>query len=243
MLNHHEYEKKPISDVAGELKLLARELDQKQRLQRKIQFFLDIRGYFIVNQIRGCYVEFGVYRGEMTYCAIDILEKTACLSQYIGLDTFEGEPEPSELERAANPFARESDYAADYDETLKFLKKAAGDRVTLIKGDFRKDEVISKIDSFTPIALCVIDCNLLSSIKKSVEYSLPRMRPSGVIFVDDFFVNMHTGACEVLSVLEKEAGKNNLKLIDYNTYAPCAKAFIVVKDDSGRARHKARKPG
>ncbi|MFA5316101.1 MAG: class I SAM-dependent methyltransferase [Dehalococcoidales bacterium] len=234
MLDHHEYEKKPISNVAGELKSLARELDQKHRLQRKIQFLLDIRGYFIVNQIQGCYIEFGVYRGEMTFCATDILDKTKCLSHYIGLDTFEGEPKLSESERAANPFIKENDYSADYDETIQFLKKAVGDRVSLIKGDFRNDEVLSKIEPYIPIALCVIDCNLLSSIKKSIEYSLPRMKPSGVIFVDDLFVNMHTGRCEVLNILEKEAKKNNLKLIEYNTYAPCAKAFIVVKDENGR---------
>ena len=229
-LDHHEYEKEPIAEVASELKSLTRELDQKHRLQRKIQFFLDIRGYFIVNQIRGCYLEFGVYRGEMTFCAIDILDKTRCISQYIGLDTFEGEPVLNESEKLANPFVKESDYSASYDETLKFLQKSAGDRISLIKGDFRKAEILSKIDISDPIALCVIDCNLTSSIKKSIEFTLPRMRPSGVIFVDDFFVNMHAGSCEALNILEKEAEKNNFRLIDFNTYAPCAKAFIVVRN-------------
>ena len=231
MLNHKKYENKPISDVANELSALAKDLDQKHRMQRKIQFFLDIRGYFIVNQIQGCYVEFGVYRGEMTFCAIDILDETRCISHYFGLDTFEGEPELSEPERAANPCVEEGGYSGDYDETLKFLQKFAGNRVTLIKGDFRKDDVLGKMDCKEPIALCVIDCNLLSSIKKSIEYSLSRMRPAGVIFIDDFFVNMHLGTCEVLNILEEEAKRNNIRLIDFNTYAPSAKAFIVVKDE------------
>lgn len=39
MLNHKKYENKPISDVANELSALAKDLDQKHRMQRKIQFF------------------------------------------------------------------------------------------------------------------------------------------------------------------------------------------------------------
>jgi len=231
MLNHKEYEGKPISEVANELSALAKDLDQKHRLQRKIQFFLDIRGYFIVNQINGYYVEFGVYRGEMTFCAIEVLEETGCISHYFGLDTFEGEPELSEAERTANPFVEVGDYTGDYDETLKFLQKFAGNKVSLIKGDFRKDAVLSNMDCKEPIALSVIDCNLLSSIEKSVDYSLSRMRPGGAVFIDDFFVNMNLGYCEVLNILEEAAKKWGLRLLDYGTYAPCAKAFIVVKDD------------
>ena len=231
MLNHKKYKNKPILDVANELSALAKELDQKHRMQRKIQFFLDIRGYFIVNQIQGYYVEFGVYRGEMTFCAIDILDETRCISHYFGLDSFEGEPELSKAERTVNPFVEEGDYSGDYDETLKFLQKFAGSRVSLIKGDFRKDDVLSKMDCRVPIALSVIDCNLLSSIKKSIEYSLSKMRPGGVIFIDDFFVNMNIGTCDVLNILEEEAKRNNIRLIDFNTYAPSAKAFIVVKDE------------
>ena len=229
MLNHKQYENKSILDVANELDILAKDLDQKHRMQRKIQFFLDIRGYFIINQIRGYYIEFGVYRGEMTFCAINILDKTGCISHYFGLDTFEGEPELSVTEQRINPFLKKGDYAGNYNETLKFLQRFVGNRVSLIKGDFRKDDILSQIDDKEPIALSVIDCNLLSSIKKAIEYSLSRIRPGGVIFIDDFFINMHHGVCEVLNMLEKEAKGKNIRLLDFNTYAPSAKAFLVVK--------------
>ncbi len=43
------------------------------RTDRKLEFLLDIRGYFIVNKIRGSYVEFGCYSGEMLYAALKIL--------------------------------------------------------------------------------------------------------------------------------------------------------------------------
>ena len=101
--------------------------------------------------------------------------------------------------------------------------------MSLIKGDFRKDDILNKIDDKESIVLSVVDCNLLSSIEKSIEYSLSKIRPGGVIFIDDFFINMHHGTCEVLNILEKEAKRGNIKLIDFNTYAPTAKAFIAVK--------------
>ncbi len=44
-------------------------LDEKDRIQRKVNFFLDVRGYLSVNKIIGDYAEFGLYRGEMLYAA------------------------------------------------------------------------------------------------------------------------------------------------------------------------------
>src|SRR4051812_29657083 len=98
-LEHLTYESVDIFDIAKDLDRLSSTLDQRHRLQRKIQFFLDIRGYFVINKIKGNYVEFGVYRGEMMYGAFSVLGKTGALKNYIGLDTFEGEPEPTDRER------------------------------------------------------------------------------------------------------------------------------------------------
>ena len=66
---------------------LIQTLDQKDRIQRKVQFMLDIRGYLIVNQLKGDYVEFGLYRGEMMYCASQVMKEKWDFSRYIGLDT------------------------------------------------------------------------------------------------------------------------------------------------------------
>ena len=68
-------------------------LDQKHALERKMKFLLDCRGYLIVNDIKGSYIEFGSFRSETQYCAFNILEKTQKVSAYVGLDTFTGEPE------------------------------------------------------------------------------------------------------------------------------------------------------
>ena len=42
-------------------------LDQKHPLDRKIQFFLDIRGLLKVNNMVGSYVEYGCFLGETVY--------------------------------------------------------------------------------------------------------------------------------------------------------------------------------
>jgi hypothetical protein len=230
-LDHRDYEKVDIFEVARGLDETCQLLDQKHRMQRKVQFLLDIRGYFIVNKIKGDYVEFGIYRGEMMYCAWRVLEKTGAVRNYIGLDTFHGEPEMTEAEKRVNPFAVPGDFAGSFEPTHRFLSTFLGEKLKLIQGDFREKDVISRCeDAENPIALAVIDCNLLSSIEASLTYAMPRMRPGGVLFVDDFFVNMHHGTCEVLAMLEREAERSKVRLVEFQAYPPAAKALIVTRE-------------
>ena len=110
MKNHIENEKISIENISKDLETLAKDLDHKHRQQRKIQFLLDIRGYFVANKIIGSYVEFGLYRGEMMFSAHHILENTGCILNYIGLDTFSGEPPYSIEEQKVNPFLKPDDF-------------------------------------------------------------------------------------------------------------------------------------
>ena len=87
-LDHQRYAY--VADVTETLDLHCDRLDQMHPLERKIKFLLDTRGYIKVNNIKGSYLEFGSYKSEMQYCAYKILEKTDCISSYVGLDTFQG---------------------------------------------------------------------------------------------------------------------------------------------------------
>ncbi len=165
MLDHKNYKDKSIPDVAKELDHLCKELDQKHRQQRKVQFLLDVRGYFIINKIKGNYVEFGIYRGEMVYCAWKILQETGCIKKYIGLDSFSGNPDISVSERKVNQTTLAGSYKAGLQQTDKFLRQFIKNKLKLIPGDFRKKNIIERAkDSKNKIALAVIDCNLISSI-------------------------------------------------------------------------------
>ena len=138
MKTHIENERLSMEENAADLVRLTADLDHRHRQQRKIQFLLDVRGYFVNNQIKGAYVEFGLYRGEMMFAAHHVLDGTGCFTQYVGLDSFAGEPEFSPEEQEANPALKIGDYRADYDTTRGFLEKHIGPRLVLIRGGFRQ---------------------------------------------------------------------------------------------------------
>ncbi|OGT46226.1 MAG: hypothetical protein A3E82_03195 [Gammaproteobacteria bacterium RIFCSPHIGHO2_12_FULL_38_11] len=228
MKTHLENEQQEIGEITHELDALARSLDHQHRQQRKIQFLLDIRGYFIVNKIIGAYAEFGLYRGEMMYSAHKILQRSECIAQYVGLDTFSGEPSLTHQDQHANPFLKVGDFLSDYEITHQFLTDHIGSNVRLIKGDFRTEDVRKEFSTVMNIALCVIDCNLLSSIEAALQMVILKMLPSSVLFMDDYFINMGEGKCETETLLKKICASNKRQLIEYKTYPPCSRAFLLL---------------
>ena len=229
MKSHIENEKQPIEDVARDLALLAKDLDHRHRQQRKIQFFLDIRGYFVANRVTGSYIEFGVYRGEMMYGAHHVLDGTGCFPLYAGVDTFAGEPAYSQDEQEENPYLKPGDFAADYETTQAFLASHIGeDRLRLVRGDFREPSVLEEAKAAAPFALAVIDCNISSSIRAAADWVLPHMQPGGLLFADDYFANIGDGDFVTGEILTAAAQQTNRKLIEYQTYPPCARAFVVM---------------
>ena len=93
-LDHKSYVYDSQQDVIEQINGLAAHLDHKHPMQRKVHFLLDVRGFLYLNQLKGNYIEFGSYMSEMQYAAYHILEPTGIMKRYVGLDTFEGEPEP-----------------------------------------------------------------------------------------------------------------------------------------------------
>src|SRR3990167_6348112 len=228
MKTHLENEQQEIGEIAQELDALALSLDHKHRQQRKIKFLLDIRGYFIINKIVGTYAEFGLYRGEMMYSAHKILKSSECMNQYVGLDTFSGEPPVFHKDQSANPYLKVGDFLSDYEITRQFLTDHIGSNLKLIKGDFRLENVRNEFSTVSNIALCVIDCNLLSSIEAALEMAIPKMAPSSVLFMDDYFINMGEGKCETETLLQNICAAHNRRLVEYKTYPTCSRAFLLL---------------
>ena len=228
ILNHEKYTY-ANDDIASELSSFCKKLDQQHPLERKIKFLLDVRGYIKVNKIQGSYVEFGSFRSEMQYCAYDILEKTNCILNYVGLDTFSGEPEMNESEIDTMRWVSAGSFESSHNLAQKFIKKNIGKKAKLIKGDFRKAEIIKKCDAYLPINVAVIDCNLTSSIKTSLEYSLKKMVSGGIIFIDDYFTNFSTGKPVVHDIFIEACKKHGVSFIDHQFYSPFAKSFIIYR--------------
>lgn len=202
------------------------------RIDRKINFLLDVRGYFIVNQIKGTYVEFGCFKGEMLFSAYKVFDPHGICTSYIGLDTFEGEPVFVKGDAAHNKFNVKGDYSAP-EYAAREMVKEAGKKVELIKGDFRNSALQKKLISRVAkpgINISVIDCNILSSIEVAADLTFQHIHPGGFLFVDDHYTNMSNGDMPVKDIIERFARARGFTLHHFQCYPPFAEAFIVVKD-------------
>ncbi len=197
-------------------------LEEKHRMHRKIKFLLDIRGLLIINKIEGDYVEFGVYRGEMMYAAATIL--SPYITRYIGLDTFEGLPAPQEND--ADLFVFESPgFMASPKETAAAMMH--GYPTILIQGDFRQESIMEQFHAqVSSISVLTIDCNWPSSVEAALIASAPYLQPGSIVFIDDYFVGTRYPNFND-PILEKAAEQNRLKFIEFMTYPPSARAFLV----------------
>lgn len=217
------------------------ELDRRKnllRIDRKIEFLLDVRGYFIVNGIKGNYVEFGCYNGEMLFAALKVFGPKRLCRSFVGLDTFEGEPVLVNNDAEHNTFNVKGDYCSPLEAVNKLVADESCS-VKLIKGDFRKAAVRSRLEGAVKrggINISVIDCNILSSIESSTEFTFKHIKDGGFLFVDDFYTNMAKGRMPVRNILLTAAAKYGKRLHHYRGYPPFAEAFIILDGCCQRKR-------
>ncbi len=207
-----------------ELSELIVSVDQKHYLERKVKFLLEIRGYLKTNNLSGNYIEFGSYRSEMQYAAYKILSETTGIKNFIGLDTYEGEPAKRKADTKLNLFDSDGDFGCQFDEVNDFVKKNMKDRGIIIKGDFRDKSVLNELNIYKNIVVSVIDCNLLSSIESALKYTMENIIDGGLIYFDDFFYNIN-----IMKELRIVMNKYKMDFIEHSFYPPFAKSYIVVR--------------
>ena len=196
-------------------------ISEKHRMHRKIQFLLDIRGLLIINHLKGAYAEFGVYRGEMMYAAGKILQDN--ITKLYGFDTFEGLPDPKAKDNEIFVFEQPGFMKSEMQKTDDLIKDYPRE---LIAGDFREKEVRAKISkALEPISVLSIDCNWPSSVEASLEIATPYLMSGSIVYFDDYFIGTREGDY-TKPLMDKVRGWS---FIEFKTYAPCARAFIVVK--------------
>lgn len=227
MQTHIDDLDRPMEDIVLDLVGLARRLDHSHRQQRKIQFLLDIRGYLAMNHIAGDYAEFGLYRGEMLASAHGVLDHLGLIPRYLGFDGFTGEPEMTPAEARRLPFVQAGDYRADEADTRRFLGSVVGaERLKIVVGDFR-EAANRQGEPGAPVAIGVIDCNLESSVDAALDALLPAMAVGGALLLDDYFLNLSPQGPLMEQSLANHARVSGRRLVEFQTYPPCARAFLV----------------
>lgn len=227
ILDHEKHRYQSNREMASTIKMLCKVYEQQHYLERKIKFLLDIRGYLKVNKIHGNYVEFGSYKSEMQFAAYNIFDSLGIVNNYIGLDTFLGEPPLTENDKLHFPDLKEKQFESSYEQVNSFVKNNIGSSGALIRGDFRNYEVVSELNKYDSFNIVVIDCNLLSSIGAALEYILPKINEGGVIFMDDYYINCSNGSLETDILLNRELNKANKVALKHSFYPPFANSYII----------------
>ena len=192
----------------SEIKKNILKLDTSYTHERKIQFLLDIRGYLIINKVRGNYIEFGSFLSEMQVAAFHILSKTNSISNFFGIDIFK----------------KFQGFNCSYEKVQKDLKKIST-KLKIIKLDLSKKKNLTKLER--SINISVIDCNEKRSLINSLEYSIKNIVSGGIIYIDDYFV-LDQDNLMLKSSLKKFLNKYNKKSEFFKTYPPFGLAIIIL---------------
>lgn len=224
----NRYKKEPLYKDESILDDLIKKLDHQHPIQRKLQFFLDVRGVLKTNFIKGSYVEYGCFKGETIFACEKILEKTMVMDSYYGIDLFDHEElDLSHSDIEHNQFDFNHPF---FFENFKEIKKAFKNKnkINFVKGDLNNKETFKKL-KIEEINVALIDCNFLSSLESSIIHALDNICNFGFLFIDDYFTNLKKSGLIIDTILKKEAKKRKLKLVDYKVYAPFAKSFMILK--------------
>jgi|GEM_PF-1837222 len=203
------------------------ELSEKHRMHRKIKFLLDIRGLLVINKLKGSYLEFGVFRGEMMYAAAQILKGN--LDHLFGFDTFQGLPEPTGTDSEQFVFEQTGFMSCPEKDVSDLLEKSPH---TLVKGDFREPSVISEITkslSGHKASVVSIDCNWPSSVLAALKTTAPFLVNGSIVYFDDYFTATRSGDY-MRPIMEEISRHCRIKFHEFMTYPPCARAFIIECD-------------
>jgi O-methyltransferase len=139
---------------------------------------------------QGDYYEFGLYQGYTFWYAQKVVQDAGNVSmRFIGLDSFEGLPQPQELDQYKGDFAR-GQYRATLQRVEEKLTKQGVDwgRTILVPGFF-EDTLTPELKSthhLRSAAVAVIDCDLYSSACTVLAFLADLLLDGTLLVFDDW---------------------------------------------------------
>lgn len=137
--------------------------------------------------LKGCYTEFGVFRGNSFAAAMDFISKDirGLITCCYGFDSFIGFPAPSSDKDG--PYKQGIMSDTSYEDVYTKIKGLnTGIDFQLVKGFF--NETFPTID-LPLISVCLVDCDSYSSSKSVLEYVAPKMQDGSIIIFDDYHLH------------------------------------------------------
>ena len=148
--------------------------------------------YLVGAQIEGDYLEFGVAKGMTFSYACNTMSPVFNNMRFIALDSFEGLPEPKNIDNINNYSSSffKGQYACSEKEFLHNIKEKHIDlkQVITIKGWFDQTltDQMAEQYSINKIAAAWIDCDLYESTIPILKFLTPRLSIGSVLLFDDW---------------------------------------------------------
>lgn len=141
--------------------------------------------------IEGDYCEFGVYTGRQFVLAYKAISRYSEHCRFYAFDSFEGLPEPKDLDMAIPQFA-EGGLAATREEFVGNLEKNQVDlnRVKIVPGwysEILRAQLANKI-GLAKVAIVLIDCDLYASTVPVLDFLTDLLSDGSVIIFDDWYL-------------------------------------------------------
>ena len=174
------------------------------------------------NNLEGDIVECGVGNGQtLSYILFNLIyNEKHNNKKYIGFDSFEGFPEPSDQDNSPrNPKKGDWDHSNEefVINNLNDLgfKENHYKKIKFIKGFYERTFQQEK-DNITKISLLHIDCDLYSSTRISLETWFDKVEKNGIIVFDEY-LNTATDFPGAMKAIDDFLGeyKNQIKICPY----------------------------
>jgi len=190
--------------------------------------FWNTIGYICRKGMEGDIMEFGIWKGGAIELAAHALRHFSGSNTIIGLDTFEGHPEPKENEKDIwgnnmnKRFHQEIQehgtwVKSSYDEVKQNLSKISS-QFRLIKGEVDQNTNHPEI---TKISILRLDMDWYEPTKAALENFYHRIEPGGSLIIDDY--GHHSGAREATDEFLR---RNNISLNFRHLNYSCIAATI-----------------
>lgn len=134
----------------------------------------------LTEDLNGCYVEIGTYRGDSARAALSYMKKNGISKKAYFLDTYEGF------------FYSEAEISSDYtwayshnDTSIDFVKRRLCEfsNYELIKTNIITEELPEDIQD---IAVCNIDVDMYEAVESALKKVYKKILPGGIIIAEDF---------------------------------------------------------
>ena len=179
--------------------------------------------------LTGDIVEFGSYKGGSGIMMALMLQKLGSKRHIHLFDSFEGLPEPDEVQDKGY---KKGQFKSNYEKLSAYLiELGIEDYITIHKGWFR-DTLPAYLSNEVHISLMHVDCDLYTSTMDCFPQVYPRLGERGVCVLDDF---NDGGRGEKLAIIECLEELNET-VVFHTSYAP--QSFFIKGDTHTEGTYK-----